>query len=135
MVRFVCRSRRLVSTNKQLPDCRVHRKTTSSYNPHHGVTPALRRLRVAFLLPPLRDPRPHLERHTQDPLVVQAEAVHRHLRSRIHGSGKPPLEQAMWLLASKQMLHEGLQELHQKSDWHFEGSWRKTRLKYYVLPL
>jgi hypothetical protein len=47
---------------------------------------------------------------------------------------KLPLEKALWLLANKQMLHEGLQELHQRSEWHFEGSLGETRPKYYVLP-
>jgi hypothetical protein len=33
------------------------------------------------------------------------------------------------------MLHEGLQELHQKSEWHFEDSLEEARPKYYVLAI
>jgi hypothetical protein len=41
----------------------------------------------------------------------------------------------MWLPANKQMLHEGLQQLYHKSEWHFEGTWGLVRPKYYVLSL
>jgi hypothetical protein len=41
----------------------------------------------------------------------------------------------MWLLTNKQMLQEDLQQLHQKSEWHFKGSYGETKPQYYVLPL
>jgi hypothetical protein len=46
-----------------------------------------------------------------------------------------PVEKARWLLTNKQMLQEGLQQLHQKSGWHFKGSYGEKRPQYYVLPL
>jgi hypothetical protein len=49
-----------------------------------------------------------------------------------------PHKTATWLLTNKQMLHEGIQQLHQNSAWHFadhnsyDGS---ARTLYYTFPL
>lgn len=41
-----------------------------------------------------------------------------------------------WLLTNKQMLHEGIQQLHTESIWHmFDYHQRKTKRVNYVLPL
>ncbi|KAF2250813.1 hypothetical protein BU26DRAFT_562779 [Trematosphaeria pertusa] len=87
-----------------------------------------------------------LPRELRDQVYHEVWTTTPHLRQRYlrkfysvtYGHRKPsaqPVNTAAWLLASKQILLEGLAQFHRQSVWHFVDTDAENRPSEYVFPL